>query len=237
MINRKLLRESVERLDSGGAFAFRIQAETWTLLVAEEPVTELSNEQLDYLIRNAPDYCQLDEVGQMSLAHLVRPEVRQALVHMLVTPSILTNLDAATAEIIMGWTRIADQDPCGCLTYVSANGTNIYVLKDRAIQCAIHTIWSPSTNLTAAQELFEKTFYCSDGRHLAATNIRSSGTTRISNSSPAISVENAISGLSIIGFRNASRTESFEISDDINIPPAAICVAALRLAGVNVQSS
>jgi hypothetical protein len=218
MTDKRRLRTALEQLDNNEKFDFVADGADWKLFVKDVEVCALSAQQKTYICRTGANALE---------------ELKLALRYLLLTPSEPRNLDAATAEIIMGWTREADQPGCECLTYRSGNGAVHHVAKSPENGCKSHTVWTPSRNLQHTQDLFEKVFPCVDGRFLAITNI-GANFQAVPKQPGVIEVTDLVKGRTVITFRNAARTETFEVVDEQSVPPAGACIAALKQIGINV---
>lgn len=234
-MERKILEQALA--DTLAEASFEItqidSSDLWLLTIDGIDVITMPSVRKDYLLRKATSEKKLHEQP------LVRSEVEAALRNLLVTPTDLTNTNSVVAELVMGWKRLNDCPDCGCLTYKSGGENNErYVAKDRQQGCANHETWSPLEHLPHTHELFEKTFFCKDGRYLAVTDIDCDLNFKHNPGGPlTIDKTNVVAAKTTIKFRNAGRTEYFEIVDDLHYPPAAVCIAILKLIGLNVVSN
>jgi len=239
MSRRRRFEIAIDALNDGADFSIARGAdEHWAIVVNGVTVATITQAQRDYIVRGqqiGPN----DTLTAESANKDTQNELSLAIRYLMITPSTLTNVDAAVAELVMGWARSEDQPNCGCLTYHSANNERTFFIpQNRDAGCQTHEIWSPSTNLTATQELYEKPFACLDGRFLAVRSVNIQGTAALPRQAAGqpikFGLNNMVSGRTTITFSNAGRTEQFDVVDEVHLPPVAVCTAILKQMGLNV---
>jgi hypothetical protein len=237
VMDKQVLRTALNSLESGANFEIvSDKDDSWIIRIEDNNVARITSAQRDYVLRHKLGYDDADTDTKVSMDARTLEELKTAIRYLLIMPSISSNLDASTAEIIMGWSRHEDQLGCGCHTYKSANGQIHHVAKEPNHGCKSHQVWSPSTNFSATQDLFEKPFPCFDGRYLAITNVQTNFQTKAFPPGQSVIVTNKdiIQARTVISFRNTARSESFDIVDEKCVPPAAVCIAALKQVGLDI---
>lgn len=235
MIDRKCLQDALLKLgdpETPFSLTARKGDPGWQLKIDNIDTAVLNEERKDWILQPGLKYASADPTQQAEMIAQMRERAKTAIRYLLVMPSVPDNLDAATAESIMGWYKEDNTPSCGCFTYRTANGGTRLVPSNPAIGCSFHEIWSPTTNLAATQDLLEKPFLCIDGRNLAIESYKFDGTAEKPNEDHEITNQNIKSCRSEITFRNTARTDTFMVTYERLIPPAAVCLAALKEIGI-----
>lgn len=231
-MNKEVLKTALTHLEDP-AVSFQISASVdrpgWRLVVKNVEICVLSESEKNAIMAPLVGYqkAELDTKKAMTVQTLqnVRSFINRLLEQISSTSIRESNaLDCLVAEKIMGWNLLPDYFSCGCACYVSSIGEKHFVSRMAGRPCIVHQNWAPSTNLQDVQSfLMEKLFSDAKGNQFAITNVNSN-------------YHRDRGVRTVVTFRNAARSEnSVETADEQLMPPAAVCLIALRKAGVDIQ--